>query len=243
MLAPRERRHEARPLLLGAEREQRQRRRARVHRDRHADARVGARELLEHEDVRQEVGAGAAVLLRARRRPSGRARRASRRRPAGSGARDPSPAACGSISCRAKSRVSPWISFCSGDELEVHARTIVGAGEPSSGSRSRARRGGGGLGSSDRGTRPASPAAVARAWSKALNANDNDAAADALRAQRPRRAARRRRPLKTHAHRGRVQRVAALRRPHHRRSRCTGTAPSRRSCSASGRSITATRPA
>jgi len=24
-------------------------------------------------------------------------------------------AACGSISCRAKSRVSPWISFCSGD--------------------------------------------------------------------------------------------------------------------------------
>ena len=32
--------------------------------DGHADARVGARELLEHEDVREEVGARAAVLLR-----------------------------------------------------------------------------------------------------------------------------------------------------------------------------------
>jgi hypothetical protein len=32
--------------------------------DRDADARVGARELLEHKDVGQEVGAGAAVLLR-----------------------------------------------------------------------------------------------------------------------------------------------------------------------------------
>ena len=64
MLAARERRHEARPLLLRPEGEQRQRRRARVHRDGDADARVGARELLEHEDVGEEVGAGAAVLLR-----------------------------------------------------------------------------------------------------------------------------------------------------------------------------------
>ena len=45
-------------------REDRERRRARVHRDRHPHARVGARELLEHEDVREEVRARAAVLLR-----------------------------------------------------------------------------------------------------------------------------------------------------------------------------------
>ena len=63
-LAARERRHEARPLLLGAEAEQRQRHRARVDGDRHADARVAARELLDHEHVREEVGPGAAVLLR-----------------------------------------------------------------------------------------------------------------------------------------------------------------------------------
>ena len=37
--------------------------RARVHRDRHPHAGVRARELLEHEDVREEVGARAAVLL------------------------------------------------------------------------------------------------------------------------------------------------------------------------------------
>ena len=43
--------------------EQRQRDRARVHRDGDADARVRARELLEHEDVGEEVGARAAVLL------------------------------------------------------------------------------------------------------------------------------------------------------------------------------------
>jgi hypothetical protein len=35
-----------------------------VHRKRHAHARVGAGQLLEHEDVREEVGAGPAVLLR-----------------------------------------------------------------------------------------------------------------------------------------------------------------------------------
>ena len=50
-------------LLVGAEREQRQRARARVHRDRHAHPRVGARQLLQHEDVREEVRPRAAVLL------------------------------------------------------------------------------------------------------------------------------------------------------------------------------------
>jgi hypothetical protein len=35
-----------------------------VHRDRDSHARVRARELLEYEDVRDEVGAGAALLLR-----------------------------------------------------------------------------------------------------------------------------------------------------------------------------------
>ena len=77
-------------LLVGAEREDRQRRRARVHRDRHPDAGVGARELLEHEDVREEVGARAAVLLGdadAHQPELGELR--DRARP-GSGARDPS---------------------------------------------------------------------------------------------------------------------------------------------------------
>ena len=50
-------------LLVGAEREDRQRGGARVHGDGDADARIGARELLEHEDVREEVGAGASELL------------------------------------------------------------------------------------------------------------------------------------------------------------------------------------
>ena len=63
-LAARERRHEARALLVGAELEDRQRARGRVHRDRDADAGIRARELLEHQDVREEVGARAAVLLR-----------------------------------------------------------------------------------------------------------------------------------------------------------------------------------
>ncbi len=63
-LAARERRHEPGALLLRPETQERQRHRARVDGDGHADARVAARELLEHEDVRDEVGARAAVLLR-----------------------------------------------------------------------------------------------------------------------------------------------------------------------------------
>ena len=63
-LAARERRHEARPLLVGAEVEDRQRDGARVDADRHADAGVRARDLLEDEDVGEEVRARAAVLLR-----------------------------------------------------------------------------------------------------------------------------------------------------------------------------------
>src|SRR5258706_103669 len=61
--APGERRHEARALLLGPEGEDRQRCRARVHGDGDTDAGVGARELLQHEDVAEEVGAGAAVFV------------------------------------------------------------------------------------------------------------------------------------------------------------------------------------
>ena len=63
VLAARERRNEASALLVGPERENRQRDRARVHRDRHPHAGVGARELLQHEDVREKVGARATVLL------------------------------------------------------------------------------------------------------------------------------------------------------------------------------------
>ena len=63
-LAARERRHEARPLLLGAEAQQRQGHGARVHGDGDADAGVAARELLDHEHVGEEVRPGAAVLLR-----------------------------------------------------------------------------------------------------------------------------------------------------------------------------------
>src|SRR5205085_2693672 len=63
-LAAGERGHEAAPLLVGAEAEDRQRDRARVHRDGDADTRVRPRELLEDEDVREEVRARAPVLLR-----------------------------------------------------------------------------------------------------------------------------------------------------------------------------------
>jgi hypothetical protein len=63
-LAARERRHPARALLLGAEGEDRQRGRARVHGDRHPHSGVRPRELLQHEDVGEEVRAGAAELLR-----------------------------------------------------------------------------------------------------------------------------------------------------------------------------------
>ena len=51
-------------LVFGAEVEDRKRGGARVHGDRHPDSRIGARELLEHEHVRQEVGTRATVGLR-----------------------------------------------------------------------------------------------------------------------------------------------------------------------------------
>ena len=120
MLAAGERRHEPRALLVGAEREDRQRGGARVHGDRHAHARVRPRELLEHEDVREEVGAGAAVLLGdadAHQPELGELRVAAR---AGTGARGPTrPRAArspprrtrvrapGSPAARAPAR-SPW---------------------------------------------------------------------------------------------------------------------------------------
>src|SRR5947207_366394 len=62
-IAARERRDEPALLLRRAESEDRQRARARVNGDRDPDPGVGARELLEHEHVREEVGAAAAVLL------------------------------------------------------------------------------------------------------------------------------------------------------------------------------------
>ena len=62
-LAARERRHKPAALLVGAEGEDRQRHRARVHGNRHPHARVRARELLEHEHVREEVRARSALLL------------------------------------------------------------------------------------------------------------------------------------------------------------------------------------
>ena len=64
MLPARERRDEARLLLVGPVDEEWQCDRARVHGDRHPHSGVGARQLFEHEDVGQEVHAGAAVLLR-----------------------------------------------------------------------------------------------------------------------------------------------------------------------------------
>jgi len=63
MLAARERRDEARALLVRAEREQREGDCACVHRDGDADAGIRAGQLFEREDVRDEVGAGPAVLL------------------------------------------------------------------------------------------------------------------------------------------------------------------------------------
>ena len=51
-------------LLVGAEGEDRERGGARVHGDGDADARIRAGELLQHEDVGEEVGAGTSELLR-----------------------------------------------------------------------------------------------------------------------------------------------------------------------------------
>ena len=50
-------------LLVGPEGEDRERRGARVHGDGDADSRIRAGELLEHEDVREKVGAGTSELL------------------------------------------------------------------------------------------------------------------------------------------------------------------------------------
>src|SRR6187397_399509 len=64
MTSPREWWDEPRFLLIGAERDDRKRRRAGVDGNGHANSRVGARELLQDEDVRHEVCPGAAELLR-----------------------------------------------------------------------------------------------------------------------------------------------------------------------------------
>ena len=58
-----ERRHEPLDLLVRAVREDRQRARAGVHGDGDPDAGVSPRELLEHQDVAEEVGAGATDLV------------------------------------------------------------------------------------------------------------------------------------------------------------------------------------
>jgi hypothetical protein len=64
VLATRERRHEPRLLLIGTEGQDRERRRARVHGNRHSHACIGSRQLFEHEDVRREVRARSTVFLR-----------------------------------------------------------------------------------------------------------------------------------------------------------------------------------
>ena len=78
-------------------------------------------------------------------------------------------AACGSISASANSRASAWISRCSGRQLEVHggqtirmrlvAILLAVAVLTACG-----------------GHKTASPSEVVRAWSAALDRNDNDAA-------------------------------------------------------------------
>ena len=68
----------------------------------------------------------------------------------------------------------------------------------------------------------ASPEAVARAWSKALNANDNARSRQALRPQRARRPAQRRRLPLEPRDRDRVQRFAPLRAGASSRSTSTG---------------------
>ena len=109
-------------LLGGAEREHRQRARRGVHRDGDADAGVGARELLEHEDVRDEVGTRTAVLLGNADARAARARRALRAARAGNRASRSHSAACGSISAArelARDRLDlPLLRR----QLEVHAR-------------------------------------------------------------------------------------------------------------------------
>ena len=63
LLSTRQRRDEPRPLLFRSEREDRQGRRARVHRHGHPHPGIRSRELLENQDVREEVRPRPAVLL------------------------------------------------------------------------------------------------------------------------------------------------------------------------------------
>ena len=91
-----------------------------MHRDGDAHARVGARELLEHEDVREKVRARAAVFLRdadAHEPELGELRDQLVREPM---RRDPSRRRAATISASASSRVSAWIARWSARQLEVH---------------------------------------------------------------------------------------------------------------------------
>ena len=128
-LAVRERRHEAGALLLRPEAQERQRHRARVDRDRHADARVAARELLEHDDVRDEVGARAAVLLRhadAHQSQLGELREDAR---AGKRCSRSHSAACGAISRAHEVARERLDLLLLRRQVEVHAAIVRGGGE------------------------------------------------------------------------------------------------------------------
>ena len=103
-------------------REERQRHGARVHGDGDADPRVAARELLDHEHVGEEVGAGAAVLLRDADAHQAELGELRRRRRAGSGARGPTRPRAARSRRATKSRVSAWISFCSGESSKSISR-------------------------------------------------------------------------------------------------------------------------
>ena len=88
-LAARERRHEARALLVGAELEERQRARGRVHGDRHADAGVARARAPRARGCTRGSPRRRRRTPPARTRPSARARRASRSARAESRGRGP----------------------------------------------------------------------------------------------------------------------------------------------------------
>ena len=99
--------------------------RARVHGDRDADPRVGAGDLLEHEHVGEEVGAGAAQLLGdadAHEPELGELRHELVREAV---LAIPLGRACGAISASANSRATAWISRCSGESSKSTRRRIV----------------------------------------------------------------------------------------------------------------------
>ena len=152
-------------------------------------------------------------------------------------------AACGSISCRANSRASPWISFCSGASSKSTARTIVerqvqrlaalGAALAVAAAGS-----GAALATTEH---PVAGGGRARVEQGPQRERQRGGRA-AVREERTRHPGAARRPPPDAGARRGVQQHAAVRRPDRRDDGRGRTPSSRPSCSATGRSTPATAP-